>query len=545
MDANIRYILYGKNKNNDKLRPDLFAIGGSLPDWQEYEKFEKAHSKSTKVGEKFMVPIPHKLHSMTIEETEKYIDSLGKHLFGNKPFFGVCHKLQGENGTNMHIHYRFGTRDKIPAAEMDYKKYKRDVWLTRDGKLAKSKAERFECIHRKGEYKFDEHFNFIPDKDPYTAKDRATYSKYYFNTLNDRAKDFNATNYDIKPQKVWYSYIHKGYDLKNAKYKDKVEYNEIAKECNTLLNSMQAQGGDARSLYMSANQEHLHGKSYKSTENMRKVRGTIRNYLHEHNKLAKAINSAKDRYNANDEFLEKFIEARDNFQQAKKNNTGFLTKLGINSKEFNQTLDRLLELGNQYSRQKQRGFANSNQLIEYITDEQSNLREEVEFLLKKLNNLMTSDEVTHDITPVDWTQIFNDRRRDIEIKKTARLEALEARRMDFRHKRLYDIPFLPKSFILPEISRRTQALSVVNPEIIKPKLFKTPLIERSDGDLKVEKNRNREPSIDKTAKSKQVEPDKLSTIEQMRRLNDQYLGRNKDPRRNEYDTNKAPKGRSR
>ena len=136
------------------------------------------------------------------------------------------------------MHVVFCEREKIQNLESQ-ERYKKDVWIKADGTLAKSKAERFQKIHSKGDLKFDKDNKPVfknsqnlqsqfSNKNPiYTEK------KYLLDVKNQYENILKDFGIDAKNRNIIYQ-LKEFKGMPKEKAQDIKKCNELIKNINSL-----------------------------------------------------------------------------------------------------------------------------------------------------------------------------------------------------------------------------------------------------------------------------------------------------------------------
>lgn len=227
---------------NEKRQEKILLSGKSQDnfDWKKYTEFEKEFGqKNSNQGRELIFALPNEWKDLDQKNLDqrcrKIIESSIKKNTGYE--FAVHHNLK--NGIhNLHMHVVFCEREKVQNLETQ-ERYKKDVWIKADGTLAKSKAERFQKIHSKGDLKFDKDNKPVfknsqnlqsqfSNKNPiYTEK------KYLLDVKNQYENILKDFGIDAKNRNI----IHQLKEFKGmpeGKAQDIKKCNELIKNINSL-----------------------------------------------------------------------------------------------------------------------------------------------------------------------------------------------------------------------------------------------------------------------------------------------------------------------
>lgn len=528
--GNLNYVLYGRK--GKEIRPDLYCISGDVEIYRYYEQYEKNHSKSTNIGSVFLVGVPHELHNLSKDDMKKYVNDLGKHLFGEHIFVGVVHKVKtskSSTGYNIHIHYNIADR---LIAERNPVKYKRDVWVKEDGTLAKSKAERFKKIHEKGDYKLDENGNYIYDSEPFEIKSKEFMdsNKIKWHRWNQMADDFNYFDYAIKKNKQWVKHVHLGYNPN----KDMIRRNELAKAINQNMNAL---AKNLKSTNMSAESywESLIGfdNSYKHTENLEKINeqivkdisktnGLIEKIKENDNKIKVLEKAKKDL----DSVSSKINSERSSLMNKTKSFFGIKNPLQIELERKKEELIKTLD----DNVPKIDGFSkNDNLRIEL--DRLS--RNSLDF--KKKYVKVFSEDKDISINPIDWNSIY---KQNFERNEKTRADYRKVKESKFQNISPTNIESSIKITDKVITNRKTEEKESITKNTVNSKDF---VGKKSNISIKSKIQKNYEKDID------QIKLDTIKAIENARNTERvQYVQQEKsiDGRRKKRNQDKSRMGES-
>lgn len=412
--GNLNYVLYGRK--GKEIRPDLYIVVGDIEKYREYEKYEKSHSKSKNIGSTFLVGIPHDLHDLNKGEMKKYVEELGKHLFGEHQFVGAVHKVETSNsstGYNIHIHYNIADR---LVAERSPVKYKRDVWLKEDGTLAKSRAERYKKIHSKGDYKLDEKGDYIYNSEPYKIKSNEFMdsNKVKWHRWNKQADKFNEEKYNIYKPNQWVKHIHLGYNPN----KDMIRRNDLAKAINKNMNAL-------RENFKNSNVDVIRywknligdDNSYKHTSNLEKINNQIVKDLKKSNDFLSRLKGKQNKINTIVEAKEKLDMAISeiNLEDSKLSNRvkGFFNIKTPERKELERTRAESISILD--SNVHQVPGTTKTQSLEF---ELGTLKQDISYLGKEYRNIFLTEKNIN-LSPINWNQVYQ---QNEERNKNTRLE---------------------------------------------------------------------------------------------------------------------------
>lgn len=214
----------------------IVAVSASV-DWQPYHEYEMANQKTDKrnnEGREVMVMLPNEWALLSREELVRRVDKIAITAAGKETDMQWAVHWNKKH-TNLHVHIIFSERQK----EKNPGRWDRDVYLTDDGKVARTKAQRARDadgniappVHRKGE-----------EKGAFTAKDPKYKSKAWLQEVKQQLREQFASMGVVieKPQLLHEYHEGKGKDAPVIQQK-----NMVIRENNKRLEVLASWGHDA------------------------------------------------------------------------------------------------------------------------------------------------------------------------------------------------------------------------------------------------------------------------------------------------------------
>lgn len=203
--------------------------------YADYEKgVKKNENQKSRDGREWIFKLPNSWS----DKSEQELQSLCKEIAEGaiKKDTDYCFAVHwNKDKTNLHLHIVFSERE---VSTEKYKRYKRDVWMTKDGLLAKSKAERHTLKHRKGDIKVDRNGNPVVEDREFTSKNDLYSRKHYAADTLEWYKGF-LKDKGIELDKAWINQRHIGKGLPAEKKQFMVKYNDLAYKINNRLNELE------------------------------------------------------------------------------------------------------------------------------------------------------------------------------------------------------------------------------------------------------------------------------------------------------------------
>lgn len=165
----------------------LISTFNSDTDFRAVAKYEENKPNNKTQGREYTVALPNEWLNIPKNELEENTKEIIEKLIGKEKqlWSAAIHLNSAES--NLHCHIIFSERE-IEKAE--YETYKRDVWLTVDGLLAKRKDERHTLIHQKGDLKLTSENKPVLKDFTFTSKDRKYADKKYMRDIKQNLKDY-------------------------------------------------------------------------------------------------------------------------------------------------------------------------------------------------------------------------------------------------------------------------------------------------------------------------------------------------------------------
>jgi hypothetical protein len=165
-------------------RQEHIVAASPLVDWKPYRDFERDNQKTAKrnnEGREVIVALPNEWEKLPSGELTNRVQALAE-IAAGKPTDMQWAVHWNKTHTNLHMHVIFSERQR----EKDAGRWDRDIYLTEDGKVARSKAVRTKNpdgtdkppIHRKGE-----------EKGGFTAKDTKYKSKAWVQDIKGQLRE--------------------------------------------------------------------------------------------------------------------------------------------------------------------------------------------------------------------------------------------------------------------------------------------------------------------------------------------------------------------
>lgn len=214
---------------DEKRQENLISIINQDTDFTELIKFEKANSRSKNEGRELIVALPNEWLNLEKSELNKRVNDIVKATIGDK-FDYVAAIHLNKKKSNLHTHIIFSEREKQVES---FEVYKKDVYLDKNGNLAKKKEDRFELIAKKGDYKLDKNGNKIASKVTFSNKDIKFKDYNFLNDCKLKVENYYKS-YDISIEKnaIPEKHVGKG----TNEYTERVnKENEYVREINNIL----------------------------------------------------------------------------------------------------------------------------------------------------------------------------------------------------------------------------------------------------------------------------------------------------------------------
>lgn len=238
---------YITNETGKHKEEDVVCCGGAVENWKPYHAYEREHQRSSErnnEGRELIVALPNAWASLIAKPFLKSrVDALARQLIGKSTDYQFAVHWNSTH-TNLHAHIIFSERIRSQNAsersQSDF--YDRDIYLTKDGKIARRKADRAlnedgtikPPVHRKGELK-------NPSSDySFSAKDKKYKSKAW---LQDCKKAVHHAFILDSDKKHVTNYIHTYHEGKEPIAAMQIrETNKIARNLNNYLHELKQQG---------------------------------------------------------------------------------------------------------------------------------------------------------------------------------------------------------------------------------------------------------------------------------------------------------------
>lgn len=186
---------------SDKKQENIVLRHNEELDFSPYVDFEKELSKKQgkkiNEGRELIFALPNEWAELEEEELRKRCLEISNQSLGKSTDF--CFAIHwNESLTNLHMHLIFSERTKEEGLKQAT--YKRDVWLKKDGTLAKSKSERYEKIHSKGDFKFtkDGLPQYEKNKVNFSNKDTKYKTKAWLHEVKENYRNLLINKYKTK-----------------------------------------------------------------------------------------------------------------------------------------------------------------------------------------------------------------------------------------------------------------------------------------------------------------------------------------------------------
>lgn len=209
-------------------RQEHIVLKSAPIDWSEYVEFEKANQKSDTAnneGRELIIALPNEFATLELDELKKRTDLIAAAVT-RKDTNEIQYAVHWNSvKSNLHMHVIFSERSKNLNFVNSDKRWERNIYLTAEGKVARTKKDRatdkdgnYLVKHKKGELKAQK----------FTAKDKIytlrNYSQQTINVLELLMKSKWDVKFDDK------AYIHQFHEGKGQN-KD----TEAIKAKNTLI----------------------------------------------------------------------------------------------------------------------------------------------------------------------------------------------------------------------------------------------------------------------------------------------------------------------
>ena len=165
-------------------RQEYIVIVSSSIDWDPYQEFERSHQKTNtpnNEGREVIIALPNEWDKLPSADLQNKVNTLAEIAAGKSTDLQWAVHWNKDK-TNLHLHVIFSERQKTQDAGT----YDRDVYLTDEGKVARSKKDRAKDdfgedkppVHYKGE-----------DKGGFTAKDTRYKEKKWIPEMKQAVKE--------------------------------------------------------------------------------------------------------------------------------------------------------------------------------------------------------------------------------------------------------------------------------------------------------------------------------------------------------------------
>ena len=194
-------------------RQEHIVLARSYADWKPYQEFERTHRKSSKAnneGRELIIALPNEWGQLgEIELASRMNELAQKILPGKTEYQWAIHWNKAH--TNLHIHLIFSERDRQYTSSGVWD---RDIYLTKDGKVARRKADR--AVDRNGKVKPPVHRKGEPKdagKPGFTPKDTKFKSRKWLDQAKVEAFAF-LIRHGVVPEQ--YGVLHQHHEGKGS-----------------------------------------------------------------------------------------------------------------------------------------------------------------------------------------------------------------------------------------------------------------------------------------------------------------------------------------
>lgn len=235
---------YITNKTGRHKEEDVLCVGGPTSDWKPYQTYEREHQRSSEPnneGRELIVAIPNAWGNALLKPLLKSrVDSLAQKLIGKDTDYQFAVHWNRSH-SNLHAHIIFSERQKCPqtnAKGSTIDLYDRDIYLTRDGKIARTKADR--ALDAQGNVKPPIHRKGEPKNQEFTLKDKKYKSKQW---IEDVKKTVSRTFWLEPDKKHVTNYLHTYHEGKAPQpAAANNSRNEVIRSINQLLDDRKKEG---------------------------------------------------------------------------------------------------------------------------------------------------------------------------------------------------------------------------------------------------------------------------------------------------------------
>lgn len=222
---------------SDPKRQESIVAASAPVDWKPYQEFEMANQKTEKrnnEGREVVLALPNEWAALSRDELSRRAEKLAVTAAGKSTDMQWAVHWNKAH-TNLHMHVIFSERQK----KKDRGVWDRDVYLTEDGKVARTKAQRARLpdgtiappVHRKGE-----------EKGGFTAKDTKYKSRAWVPAMKQQLREqFAALGVVVEKPKL----LHEFHEGKGSEAPLIRQKNEVIRENNNRLEALASRGMDA------------------------------------------------------------------------------------------------------------------------------------------------------------------------------------------------------------------------------------------------------------------------------------------------------------
>lgn len=188
--------------------------------YRDYEINNRRHAKANNEGRELKIALPNNAEQLPPDQLRALCQNTAAAAAGkSSDMQWSLHKT----GNNLHMHVVFSERSRTQEVGV----WDRDIWLDKDGKVARAKKDRVELKHKKGEA-----------KEGFTTKDKKYLSGEFLKTAKDEvykslvAHGFEVERHSKDPIKL--RHIGSTKRGTTARQENDIKFNECAALSNTL-----------------------------------------------------------------------------------------------------------------------------------------------------------------------------------------------------------------------------------------------------------------------------------------------------------------------